>query len=150
MNTLAIRGIPRDVPDYELDDALLKLFRAIGSQIESDDLVDVRRVAGIVLCKLPERRHLYHVFSCARKLKNLRAYRGVIIAQSLCREYSKISQLIRLASKERRIAGTRIHNGKNQMMLHGSDRWVNVTHMEDLYHHRVLQRESSNFDEFDT
>lgn len=132
INAIQIRGLPETDDDEELTAQVLRLLEAIGVSADPtviEELFYFRN--GNVLCQFTERKWVNIVFS---RIRNLRysGYSGVYINQSLCQAYAKIDYNLKVLKREGEIGNCRVYNGNPGVQLHGSDEWIDVTHMQDL------------------
>lgn len=141
-DTLEITGIPADIPQEELEDDVIDLFKdmkvTVNRQpIRKIDIQAVHRIGkkGKVILKVVNRKFAQEALYNGKKLKDNKKYgegTKLYINESLIPEFGFINFVIRKAQKAKKIYRYKIRNGIHFIQVGVDDDFVEIGHQNDI------------------
>ena len=144
---MEISGIPSDIPQNALENAVIKVFEEAGVEVHGEKLKPMyihacHRIGtkGITICKFTNRKFAREGLVCGRNLKDKKPYgeSKIYINTSFCREYKYLNFVIRKCKADGRIFRWKVRNGTNFVQLKDGDEFTEISHKNDLIELNLL------------
>ena len=140
---IEITGIPLDIPSKQIENEVLKIYKAAditihGKSLDHFDIQAAHRKGkkGTIIVKFFNRKFAYEGLVNGKRLKGKNIYgedTKVFINDSFCPEFGFLNFLIRKEAKHNRDIKYKIKNGVNQIKMPNSVNFVEIAHK----HYRI-------------
>ena len=139
--SIEISGIPTTVADENLEDEVIKVYKAakvevFGRDLRKDDISACHRLGKkkeTTIVRFTNRKFAFAGLINSKNLKDAEVYdNNVYINNSFCKEFSRYGFIIRRLKTKKRLFGYRVRHGVYQVQLEQDGEFSEVSHESDF------------------